>query len=72
MAEAFAGLAMPPLTYSGAQVNMKVYCCASRHFWESSRRSSSSPIGNPQPARKTSWMEGLFANGVTSYATLCY
>lgn len=70
MACAFGGVAIPPSRLRPILVNMKVYWLSRAHSSESLRRSNSSPSGSPQPARKTSWIEGECGDGKASYATL--
>jgi hypothetical protein len=54
IAWAFAGLAIPPLTYKGMLVNMKAHCSCLSHAAANSLKSNNSPIGIPHPARKAS------------------
>jgi hypothetical protein len=55
-------LATPPGTLHGSLVTKKLQRPSALHFTDSASRSKSSPIGQPQPASRTSCM----ANGVPS------
>lgn len=71
MTWALAGDATPPSRLRVIDVNRKVHFCFSSATRASSRRSNSSPMGRPQPARNTSWRGGRpSANGNASYASL--
>jgi hypothetical protein len=55
---ALGGLAIPAGMLRATLVKKKVYWSRSRHRFASSRVSKSSPIGNPQPPKNVSWIEG--------------